>query len=61
MTVDFEIEGQIFVAPNGDTIFKFNEAISFQVLCETQKGLSYAGKWAQLHYNLPSTCYLFQV
>jgi predicted 3-demethylubiquinone-9 3-methyltransferase (glyoxalase superfamily) len=36
MTVDFEIEGQKFVAPNGGPIFKFNEAISFQVHCETQ-------------------------
>jgi predicted 3-demethylubiquinone-9 3-methyltransferase (glyoxalase superfamily) len=31
MTVDFEIEGQKFVALNGGPIFKFNEAISFQV------------------------------
>jgi predicted 3-demethylubiquinone-9 3-methyltransferase (glyoxalase superfamily) len=36
MTVDFEIEGQKFVALNGGPVFKFNEAISFQVLCETQ-------------------------
>ena len=37
MTVEFEIEGQKFVALNGGPIFKFNEAISFQVHCETQK------------------------
>ncbi|HEY6586968.1 MAG TPA: VOC family protein, partial [Nitrososphaeraceae archaeon] len=30
-TVEFEIEGQEFVALNGGPIFKFNEAISFQV------------------------------
>jgi predicted 3-demethylubiquinone-9 3-methyltransferase (glyoxalase superfamily) len=41
MTVDFEIEGQRFVALNGGPIFKFNEAISFQVHCETQKEVDY--------------------
>jgi predicted 3-demethylubiquinone-9 3-methyltransferase (glyoxalase superfamily) len=41
MTVDFEIEGQKFVALNGGPIFKFNEAISFQVYCETQKEVDY--------------------
>jgi predicted 3-demethylubiquinone-9 3-methyltransferase (glyoxalase superfamily) len=37
MTVNFDIEGQKFVALNGGPMFKFNEAISFQVLCETQE------------------------
>jgi predicted 3-demethylubiquinone-9 3-methyltransferase (glyoxalase superfamily) len=41
MTIDFEIEGQKFVALNGGPIFKFNEAISFQVHCETQKEVDY--------------------
>jgi predicted 3-demethylubiquinone-9 3-methyltransferase (glyoxalase superfamily) len=41
MTVDFEIEGQKFVALNGGPMFKFNEAISFQVHCETQKEVDY--------------------
>jgi predicted 3-demethylubiquinone-9 3-methyltransferase (glyoxalase superfamily) len=41
MTVEFEIEGQKFVALNGGPIFKFNEAISFQVHCETQKEVDY--------------------
>ena len=36
MTVEFEIEGQKFVALNGGPHFKFNEAVSFQVHCETQ-------------------------
>jgi predicted 3-demethylubiquinone-9 3-methyltransferase (glyoxalase superfamily) len=31
MTVAFELEGQAFTALNGGPIFKFNEAISFQV------------------------------
>ena len=36
MTVTFEIEGQEFVALNGGPIFKFTEAISFMVKCESQ-------------------------
>jgi predicted 3-demethylubiquinone-9 3-methyltransferase (glyoxalase superfamily) len=41
MTVDFEIDSQKFVALNGGPVFKFNEAISFQVFCDTQKELDY--------------------
>ena len=41
MTVDFEIEGQKFVALNGGPVFKFNEAISFQVHCKTQEEVDY--------------------
>ena len=37
MTVGFELMGQEFVALNGGPQFTFNEAISFQVLCETQE------------------------
>jgi predicted 3-demethylubiquinone-9 3-methyltransferase (glyoxalase superfamily) len=37
MTVDFGIQGQKFVALNGGPVFKINEAISFQVMCETQR------------------------
>jgi predicted 3-demethylubiquinone-9 3-methyltransferase (glyoxalase superfamily) len=40
-TVEFEIEGQEFIALNGGPIFKFNEAISFQVYCETQEEVDY--------------------
>jgi len=36
MTVDFRLDGQEFVALNGGPEFKFNEAISFVVNCETQ-------------------------
>ena len=36
MTVDFELDGQQFVALNGGPQFTFNEAISFQVSCEDQ-------------------------
>ena len=41
MTVEFEIEGQKFLALNGGPIFKFNEAISFQVHCEIQEEVDY--------------------
>ena len=41
MTVEFEINGQPFTALNGGALFQFNEAISFQVLCETQKEVDY--------------------
>jgi predicted 3-demethylubiquinone-9 3-methyltransferase (glyoxalase superfamily) len=41
MTVEFEIAGQNFVALNGGPHFKFSEAISFQVLCETQAEIDY--------------------
>ena len=41
LTVDFKIEGQKFVALDGGPIFKFNEAISFQVRCKTQKEVDY--------------------
>jgi predicted 3-demethylubiquinone-9 3-methyltransferase (glyoxalase superfamily) len=41
MSIDFEIEGQKFLALNGGPIFKFNEAISFQIYCETQEQVDY--------------------
>src|SRR5262245_22127159 len=37
MTVEFELNGQPFTALNGGPIFKFNEAISFQIHCDTQE------------------------
>src|SRR5687768_11142349 len=41
MTVEFEIEGQKFVALNGGPQFKFDEAISFQIHCKTQEEIDY--------------------
>ncbi|MGE7608875.1 VOC family protein [Peribacillus frigoritolerans] len=46
MTVEFELEGQAFVALNGGPQFKFTEAISFIIHCEDQKELDYY--WEQL-------------
>jgi predicted 3-demethylubiquinone-9 3-methyltransferase (glyoxalase superfamily) len=37
MTVSFELDGQEFIALNGGPQFKFNEAISFSVDCQTQQ------------------------
>jgi predicted 3-demethylubiquinone-9 3-methyltransferase (glyoxalase superfamily) len=37
MTVEFEIDGQKFIALNGGPQFKFTQAISFSVDCKTQK------------------------
>lgn len=41
MTVEFELEGQTFVALNGGPTFKFNEAISFIVYCDSQDEIDY--------------------
>jgi predicted 3-demethylubiquinone-9 3-methyltransferase (glyoxalase superfamily) len=41
MAVAFELDGQAFTALNGGPMFKFNEAISFQVNCETQEEVDY--------------------
>lgn len=41
MTVDFVLNGLAFTALNGGPLFKFNEAISLQVLCRTQAEIDY--------------------
>ncbi len=41
MTVDFELNGQDFVALNGGPRFKFTEAVSFVINCETQAEIDY--------------------
>ena len=37
MVVVFELDGQSFTGLNGGPLFKFNEAVSLQVNCDTQK------------------------
>ena len=49
MTVAFEIDGQAFVALNGGPQFKFNEAVSFQINCETQEEIDHF--WNKLTEN----------
>jgi predicted 3-demethylubiquinone-9 3-methyltransferase (glyoxalase superfamily) len=41
MTIEFELNGQPFTGLNGGPIFRFNEAVSFQVLCENQDEVDY--------------------
>ena len=41
MTVAFTINGQPFVALNGGPMYKFTEAISFQVFCDTQEEIDH--------------------
>lgn len=36
VTIEFIIEGQSFISLNGGTQFKFTEAVSFTVYCDTQ-------------------------
>ena len=46
MTVEFQLEGQQFLALNGGPIFKFTEAVSFIVNCEKQEEVDYF--WSRL-------------
>ncbi|MDP1884308.1 MAG: VOC family protein [Candidatus Moranbacteria bacterium] len=41
MTVEFELDGQKFIAINGGPDFKFSEAVSFVVDCESQEEIDY--------------------
>ena len=41
MTVEFELDGQRFVAINGGPDFKFDEAISFEISCKDQEEIDY--------------------
>ncbi|HJR59915.1 MAG TPA: VOC family protein [Vicinamibacterales bacterium] len=41
MTVEFELDGQPFTALNGGPEFKFNEAVSLQVICKNQEEIDH--------------------
>ena len=41
MTVNFEIAGETFTALNGGPVFTFNEAVSFQIICDTLADVDY--------------------
>ena len=41
LTVEFELDGQTFTALNGGPHFRFNEAVSFQVMCDGQSEVDY--------------------
>ena len=46
MAVEFELDGERFAALNGGPLFKFSEAISFQIRCDDQNEVDYF--WAKL-------------
>ncbi len=46
MVVEFELEGQTFTALNGGPQFTFDEAVSFQVMCDTQSEIDHF--WSKL-------------
>ncbi len=46
MIVEFELDGQIFTALNGGPQFKFSEAVSFQVMCDSQDEIDHF--WSRL-------------
>ena len=49
LTLSFELDGQKFTALNGGPMFKFTEAISFVVRCDSQEEIDYY--WAKLLRN----------
>jgi predicted 3-demethylubiquinone-9 3-methyltransferase (glyoxalase superfamily) len=55
-TVDFELEGQRFSAMNAGPRFKFTEAISFVVDCETQADVDYYWEKLTADGGSPSMC-----
>jgi len=44
LAIEFSLDGNDFLALNGGPLFKFTEAVSFQVLCETQKEVDHYWK-----------------
>ena len=41
LTISFELDGQKFTALNGGPLFKFTEAVSFLVRCDSQDEVDY--------------------
>lgn len=41
MTVEFNLNGNAFVALNGGPMFSFSEAVSFQIMCKDQAEIDY--------------------
>ena len=46
LVISFELDGQKFTALNGGPVFQFNEAVSFQVRCDSQEEVDYY--WSKL-------------
>src|SRR5205823_10619078 len=56
LTIEFEIEGQKFVALNGGPQFQFNESVSFVVNCENQKEVDYYWEKLRADSGQESAC-----
>jgi predicted 3-demethylubiquinone-9 3-methyltransferase (glyoxalase superfamily) len=46
LTIAFELDGQKFTALNGGPVFKFTEALSFVIRCDSQQEIDYY--WSKL-------------
>jgi len=46
MTIEFELDGQPFAALNGGPMFKFTEAVSFSIRCDSQEDVDHY--WTKL-------------
>lgn len=56
LTVEFELDGVSFVALNGGPTFKFTEAISLQIACETQEEVNNLWNKLTADGGAPSQC-----
>lgn len=56
LTIDFELDGVAFTALNGGPIFKFTEAISLQVMCDSQEEIDYYWHRLMEGGGSPSQC-----
>ena len=56
LTIEFELDGVALTALNGGPIFKFTEAISLQVMCDSQKEIDYYWERLMEDGGSPSQC-----
>ena len=56
MTASFVIEGQEFIAFNGGPRFKFNEAVSIYIRCETQAEIDYFCEHLTIDGGIENQC-----
>lgn len=56
LTIEFELDGVAFTALNGGPIFKFTEAISLQVMCDSQEEIDYYWERLMAGGGSPSQC-----
>lgn len=56
MTVEFTLDGTQFVALNAGPMFKFTEAVSFVVMCDTQEEVDFYWQKLTADGGEPSQC-----